>query len=146
MRPFVSKALQISKVIIEMNFCASVVVLMAGCFLSLSPSRSVFSFDQEIYGAMAGSLKIMMLYLGITEILVCLYFFFNKKPQPLIVVGAFLILMIGSLEFYGRINGVEIDAEFVPFLLYTGLSHIIFGVVRDLSKIQPVQHNPRDVY
>lgn len=129
-----------------MNFCASVVVLMAGCFLSLSPIRSVFSFDQEMYGALAGSLKIMMLYLGITEILVCVYCFFNNKTQLLIVVGAFLILMIGSLEFYGRINDVDIDADLIPFLLYTGVSHIVFGVVKDLSKLKPVQQQSSDVY
>jgi len=142
----VFKALQVAKVIIQINFCASVVVLMAGCLLSLTPTQSVFNFNEDIYGEMAGSLRIMMLYLGVTEALICLYCLFSKKAVLLVIVGAFLILMIGSLEFYGRINNVEIDPDFVPFLVYTGLSHIVFGVIHELSKVKSLHQNPGDVY
>jgi len=42
--------------------------------------------------------------------------------------------MIGSLTFYGEMNAVAIDASFSPFFLYTGLSHILFGMVKAIDK------------
>jgi len=49
-------------------------------------------------------------------------------------VGFFLILMIGSMEFYGEINTIEIDENFPLFFLYTGLSHILFGIMVNIEK------------
>ncbi len=49
-------------------------------------------------------------------------------------VGFFLILMIGSMEFYGEINTVAIDEHFPIFFMYTGMSHILFGVMADIEK------------
>jgi len=38
------------------------------------------------------------------------------------------------MEFYGDINSIEIDDSFPLFFLYTGISHILFGVVIDIEK------------
>ena len=38
------------------------------------------------------------------------------------------------MEFYGDINSIAIDDSFPLFFLYTGISHIFFGVVIDLEK------------
>ena len=59
---------------------------------------------------------------------------FHKKFSGNDSGGVFLILMIGSMEFYGEINDVEIDEDFPLFFLYTGLSHILFGVMVGIEK------------
>ncbi|MFA5984792.1 MAG: hypothetical protein WC782_12320 [Methylococcaceae bacterium] len=141
MNLLISKVLRGLCVVLEINFCMSVVVLMTGCILSISNQHSIFNFDEELYGPLASSLRLMMVYLGIAELLICCYCFFSKKNQLFMVVGAFLILMIGSLEFYGRVNNVEIDADLIPFLLYTGVSHILFGVLQDFDKIKAMNHS-----
>ena len=75
-----------------------------------------------------------MVYLVMTESVILGYFFFTKNFRVMILVGFFLILMIGSMEFYGEINDVEIDEDFPLFFLYTGLSHILFGVMVGIEK------------
>ena len=75
-----------------------------------------------------------MVYLAVTEIVILLYCYFRKNFRVMIPVGFFLILMIGSMEFYGDINSIAIDESFPLFFLYTGISHILFGVVIDIEK------------
>jgi hypothetical protein len=76
----------------------------------------------------------IMVYLAMTESVILIYCFFRKNFQAMIPVGFFLILMIGSMEFYGDINSIEIDDNFPLFFLYTGLSHILFGVMVGIEK------------
>ena len=76
----------------------------------------------------------MMVYLAITEIIILGYCFFNKNFLVMIAMGFFLILMIGSMEFYRQVNAIEIDTNFYPFFLYTGVSHILFGVMAAIEK------------
>jgi hypothetical protein len=42
--------------------------------------------------------------------------------------------MIGSMQFYGEINTIEIDKNFPLFFLYTGISHILFGIMANIEK------------
>ena len=61
----------------------------------------------------------------------------------MIPVGFFLILMIGSMEFYGEINSIEIDENFPLFFFYTGISHILFGVMAAMEKISANARNDK---
>ncbi len=61
----------------------------------------------------------------------------------MIPVGFFLILMIGSMAFYGQINAIEIDENFPLFFLYTGLSHILFGVMAGIERNSADEHNEK---
>lgn len=124
------KGIQSVKLLLTLNFYISVIVLIAGSLLSVSEKYSIFEFNEELYGALNNNLLIMMVYLAITEIIILGYCFFNKNFQVLIVVGFFLILTSGSMEFYGQVNTIKIDNNFYPFFLYTGLSHILFGAMR----------------
>jgi len=72
-------------------------------------------------------LRMIMVYLAMTESVILGYCFFRKNFQVMIPVGFFLILMIGSMEFYGEINSIEIDENFPLFFLYLP---IIGGVLR----------------
>jgi hypothetical protein len=123
-----SKILQGTKLILVTNFMVSVMLLTAGSLLSLSDHYSLFDFNQELYGELVSNLKITMIYVAITEIAICAYCVFSKKTQAFILVGFFLILMVGSVYFYGQINDVEMDEKLYLFFLYTGVSHILFGV------------------
>jgi hypothetical protein len=137
------KGLQSIKFLLEVNFYISVIVLIAGGILSVSGSYSFFEFNEDLYGALDNNLRLIMVYLAITETVILGYCFFRKNFQVMIPVGFFLILMIGSMEFYGQINAIEIDENFPLFFLYTGLSHILFGVMAGIERNSPAEHNEK---
>jgi hypothetical protein len=122
------------KAIIEANFYISIMVLVVGSGFCISPSYSFFDLNEDLFGAMANNLRLIMLYLAITEVLICTFCLLTKTIQLFIPVGFFLILMIGSIKFYGEINDVEIDEKFPLFFLYTGVSHIVFGAMAEIKK------------
>lgn len=137
------KGLQSIKFLLEANFYISVIVLIAGGILSISGSYSFFEFNEDLYGALDNNLRLIMVYLAITETVILGYCFFRKNFQVMIPVGFFLILMIGSMAFYGQINAIEIDENFPLFFLYTGLSHILFGVMAGIERNSSDGHNEK---
>jgi hypothetical protein len=137
------KSIQSIKFLLEVNFYISVIVLIAGGMLSVSGSYSIFAFNEELYGALDNNLRMIMVYLAMTESVILGYCFFRKNFQVMILVGFFLILMIGSMEFYGEINSIEIDENFPLFFLYTGLSHILFGVMVGIERTSSGEHNDK---
>jgi hypothetical protein len=139
----VFKGLQSIKFLLEVNFYISVFVLIAGGMLSVSGGYSIFEFNEELYGALDNNLRMIMVYLAMTECVILGYCFFRKNFQVMIPVGFFLILMIGSMEFYGEINSIEIDENFPLFFLYTGLSHILFGVMAGIERNSSDEHNEK---
>jgi hypothetical protein len=137
------KSKQNIKFLLVVNFYISVIVLIVGGMLSVSESYSVFEFNEELYGALDNNLRMIMVYLAITESVILSYCFFRKNFRVMIPVGFFLILMIGSMKFYGEINSIEIDENFSIFFLYTGLSHILFGVMVDIERTNSDAHNDK---
>ena len=129
------------KLLLEVNFYISVIVLIAGGMLSVSGSYSIFEYNEDLYGALDNNLRMIMVYLAVTEIVILIYCFLRKNFQVMIPVGFFLILMIGSMEFYGEINTIEIDENFPLFFFYTGLSHILFGVMAGIERNKTEAHN-----
>jgi len=137
------KALDSIKFLLEVNFYISVIALIAGGFLSASGSYSFFEFNEDLYGALDNNLRMIMVYLAMTESVIFVYCVVRKNFQVMIPVGFFLILMIGSMAFYGEINTVEIDENFPLFFLYTGLSHILFGVMVRIDKASANEQNEK---
>jgi len=129
------------KLLLEVNFYISVIVLIAGGMLSVSGSYSIFEFNEDLYGALDNNLRMIMVYLAVTEIVILIYCFLRKNFQVMIPVGFFLILMIGSMEFYGEINTIEIGENFPLFFFYTGLSHILFGIMAGIERNKNEAHN-----
>ncbi|MFI3220003.1 MAG: hypothetical protein QX189_12945 [Methylococcales bacterium] len=121
-------------VIVAVNFIISVIYLITGTLLSLSDRYSFFELNQDLYGEFVSNFKVTLLYLAITELIICAYCFFSKKNECFILVGFFLVLMIGSIYFYSKINNIELDDNLSLFFLYTGVSHIIFGIMSDVKK------------
>jgi hypothetical protein len=129
-----SKTARCLKPVLEANFYMSVIVMLAICLASITGSYPVFMLNEELYGPLANNFRIMLLYLAISEAIVCGYCFITKKFHIVMVVGFFLILVMGSLTFYGTINNLEVDPNLFLFFLYTGLSHILFGIMVPLGK------------
>ncbi|MDD5632253.1 MAG: hypothetical protein PHI13_09545 [Methylococcales bacterium] len=132
--------IQSIKFLLEVNFYISVIVLIAGGVLSVSGSYSIFEFNEDLYGALGNNLRMIMIYLAVTEIVILIYCFLRKNFQVMIPVGFFLILMIGSMKFYVEINTIEIDENFPLFFFYTGLSHILFGVMAVIERNKTEAH------
>lgn len=135
------KTMQSIKFLLEANFYLSVIALIVGGLSSITESYSIFQFNEDLYGPMGNNLRIMMLYLAMTEVVIFAYCLFRKKFQVMAVVGFFLVLMIGSMEFYGEVNAIEIDPDFPLFFLYTGISHILFGVMVNIEKNNAHQYD-----
>ena len=122
------------KILVELNFYCAVVLLISLSFLSYSDEYSVFVFNEDLYGALDNNLRMIMIYLALTECVILFYCMVTKGFRLMMPVGFFLILMIGSMEFYGEINTVAIDNQFTMFFMYTGISHILYGVLADIEK------------
>jgi hypothetical protein len=134
MKSMPSKSLTILKGLVEVNFYLSVVVLMAGGILSISENASIFEFNVDLYGPLANNLRMILVYLALTEVFLCIGCFLLNKPQFFILIALSLVLMIGSLAAYGMINDIEIDPNLSIFFTYTGLSHIAFGLLAYMLK------------
>jgi hypothetical protein len=130
-----SKAMQVTKFFIDANFYLSVIVLVYGGLTAVTENYSVFEFNEDLFGAIHNNLRIALLYLGMTEVVICMYCFMAKQAKLMLFVGYFLVMMLGSLAFYGKVNSVPIDSDISVFFLYTGLSHILYG---GLSAIEGV--------
>jgi hypothetical protein len=129
-----SKSHTILQGLVETNFYLSVVVLISGCVLSVSESASIFEFNVDLYGPLANNLRMILVYLALTEVFLCIGCFLLDKTQLFILIGLSLVLMIGSLEIYSMVNDIEIDPDLSIFFAYTGLSHIAFGLWAYLGK------------
>ncbi|WP_394754149.1 hypothetical protein [Crenothrix sp.] len=129
MRNISTYAVQGVNAVIDANFYLSLIIMIFGSAFSLSEQYSIFQFNVDVYGELANNLRAIMGYLAFTETLIFFFCFFTKQYQHFILVGFFLLIMIGSLQFYGQINSVEIDANLYWCLLYAGLSHILFGTM-----------------
>jgi hypothetical protein len=121
------KALPVLKFLVDANFYISVLVLVYGGGSAITENYSVFTFNEDLFGAMHNNLRIALLYLAMTEVVVGLYCWITKQPKMMLFVGYFLVMMLGSLAFYGQVNDVTIDSDIPSFFLYTGISHIAYG-------------------
>lgn len=124
-----SIAVRCTQFVVDINFYISLVVMIMGSAFSLTENYSIFEFNVDIYGELANNLRSIMAYLAFTEIMVFFYCFMTKQYQHFVLVGFFLLMIIGSLTFYGQINNVETDPNIDWCLLYAGLSHIAFGAM-----------------
>jgi hypothetical protein len=136
-----SKAMQVTKFFADANFYISVMLLVYGGLTAITENYSIFQFNEDLFGAMHNNLRIALLYLGMTEVVVCLFCFFTNQPKMMLFVGYFLIMMLGSLAFYGKVNSVPIDNNIPLFFLYTGVSHIAYGLLSSLEKVNTQKYS-----
>lgn len=135
-----AKIMRAIKFLVDANFYMSVLILVYGCISAITENYSVFEFSEDLFGAMHNNLRIALLYLGVTEVVICIYCFVTNQPKHMIFVGYFLLMMLGSLAFYGQINSVPVDNNIPVFFLYSGLSHIVFGLMSSVAGISPTSY------
>ncbi|MDD5271525.1 MAG: hypothetical protein PHU14_02280 [Methylovulum sp.] len=129
---------------ITLNFYVAALVLAGFGVLSLSDSYSLFNFNADLYGALDNNLRMMMVYLALIEVVMIFYCWMVQKFQAMALVGFFLIVMIETVQFYGEINAVAIDENLPPFFLYTGLSHLLFGMMCIIGADRSQPQQPAD--
>lgn len=129
------QSLQIAKFFVDANFYISVLLLVYSAGSAITQNYSIFEFNEDLFGAIHNNLRMALLYLAMTETVICLYCFVTNQPRLMLFVGYFLIMMLGSVAFYGKINGVPIDDNITLVLLYVGLSHIGFGIFSAIEKL-----------
>jgi hypothetical protein len=128
-----NKYLSSVKFLVDANFYISVLVLLYGGFSSIMQDYSIFEFNEDLYGAIHTNLRIALLYLAATELVLCIYCTIARQPRMMLFVGYFLMMLMGSMSFYGKVNSVPIDENIILFFLYTGLSHIAYGLLSDFQ-------------
>lgn len=131
------------KFLITANFYISVFVMIVVSIMSVTGNQTIFEFNEELYGPLANNLRMMLVYLAITEIILCVYCFWSKHFKVFIVAGFFLLLTIGSMKFYAVINDIAVDDNFSVFFLYTGLSHIVFGIMASMETRNSIQQHKK---
>ncbi len=133
-QPSMSKSLTVVKILVQVNFNAAVIFLLIVSVFSIAGSEFFFSDLADLYGPLAGNLRMMLAYLCLTEVAVYSYCRYSHNNQGLVVLGIFLLFLILSLQFYGYINQIPIDKNYYGFFLYLGLSHILFGAFSSPDK------------
>lgn len=121
-----NKGLNVMKLILAVNFNAAVIFLFIVGVLTAMGNNLFFEDQSDLYGPMSNNLRLMLVYLCIVEAAVYSYCHFERSYQALLALGAFLLLLVVSIEFYGAINEIPIDENYRWFFLYLGLSHIGF--------------------
>ncbi len=130
-----SNSMKIIKFFADANYYISVLVLVYGGVTAITENHSIFEFNEDLFGAIHNNLRIALLYMGMTEVVLCLFCLVTKQPKIMVFVGYFLLMMMGSVTFYGQVNSVSIDNNIVWFFLYTGVSHILFGLLSGSQQI-----------
>ncbi|MCD2449514.1 hypothetical protein GO003_003835 [Methylicorpusculum oleiharenae] len=129
MNALATKSLNSVKYGLEANYYVSLLVTVVTAIMSVTGKDSFFTMGDDLYGPLGNNLKIMLIYLALAQLVVFIYCLRKQNYRELTIMGLFIILLIGGVEFYGAINDVPIDEKYNPFFLYTGLSHIFYGIL-----------------
>jgi hypothetical protein len=114
----------------SVNFIASLIFLLIVTTSSMIGSTFFFEDSSDLYGPMASNLRIMMVYLCVTELAVIGFCRYSRHYQAVTLLGIFLLLLTISMEFYSVINEVTVDENYATVFLYLGLSHLCFGLLQ----------------
>lgn len=125
----VTKSQQLMKLLLAVNFSASLIFLLLVSIVTILGGPLIFEEQSDLYGPMASNLRLMLVYLCLTELSVFSFCRFSKDYQGVLLLGLFLVLMAISVEFYGEINEVPVDEYYRWFFLYLGVSHVAYSMV-----------------
>ncbi|MGR9115459.1 MAG: hypothetical protein ACU85E_06810 [Gammaproteobacteria bacterium] len=120
---------------LEANYYAALLVSLVAAIMVVTGNQSFLDTGSDAYNPLLNNLKLMLVYLILAELSVFVYCFLKQSYGYLTLAGLFLLLMSGALEFYGQVNQLVIDQKFHVFFLYTGLSHLFYGVLSSLPEI-----------
>lgn len=122
-----SKTLNALQLVLQVNFNAAVITLLISGGATILGNPLFFTDNSDLYGPLANNMRLMMFYLCLIQLAVYSFYKLDNRPEALAALGIFLLLLIAALEFYCSINQIEVDDNYRQLLLYSGLSHLLFG-------------------
>lgn len=129
------KSVSFLRLILAVNFNAAVIFMLIVSVLTAMGNPLFFDDYGDLYGPMDNNLRLMLIYLCITELGVYSFCRYSDNYRAMMVMGLFLLLLIISIEFYGVINEVAVDENYRWFFLYLGLSHLAYGALPTANKV-----------
>lgn len=127
-------AFKIMEWVLQINYYASIVFLFVISAVSMSGSSAFFEDNVDLYGPLSSNLKMMLVYLSLMQLAGFGYLIIRKNCVTVLTLGAFFILLMGSIEFYGMINQIEVDENYQYLFLYCGLSNLFYGTIYIINK------------
>ncbi|MCQ8182256.1 hypothetical protein NP603_14130 [Methylomonas sp. SURF-1] len=122
-----SRTLNLLQLILQVNFNAAVITLLISGVATIIGNPFFFADNSDLYGPLANNMRLMMFYLCLIQVAVYSFYKLDNRPEALAALGIFLLLLIAALEFYCSINQIEVDDNYRRLLVYSGLSHLVFG-------------------
>ncbi|MBE0470652.1 MAG: hypothetical protein IBX55_14225 [Methyloprofundus sp.] len=113
----------------EANYYLAILISFAAAIMAMSGNENFLNTGEDFYNPLINNLKIMLAYMLLAEFSVFGFCLIKRSYTELAIVGLFLLFIPSGLKFYAQINQLEIDHSFDIFFLYTGLSHIFYGLL-----------------
>ncbi|WP_333878009.1 hypothetical protein [Methylobacter sp.] len=133
---FNHKSLQWLSLLTAINFNAAVIFLLVVSLISAGGSSLFFDNNSELYGPLASNLRLMLIYLTLSQFSAYCFCSYIQNYRLLIGVGLFWVMLMGSIEFYGMVNQIPIDEGYSSLFLYLGLSNLAYGGFMVLNRSQ----------
>lgn len=130
---FASHALAWLSTLATINLIASMILLGVVTATTLSGNSYFFEDSADLYGPMASNLRLMLVYVCLTEWAVMGYCRYRRRYAAVTLLGIFYLLLMVSLELYSSLNDVPVDDQYAVLFLYLGLSHLAFGGLDSLK-------------
>lgn len=133
-RSISSASLNMLRLALQVNFNAAVIVVLVSSLLSLAGNEFFFKNNSDLYGPLVNNLRFVLLYLILVQLAIYGFYLTSHNYAAILVLGAFLLTLVLSLEFYCKINQIEIDRNYQIIFVYAGLSHVLYAAVCMLRK------------
>ncbi|MFU8789483.1 MAG: hypothetical protein ACNA7G_10660 [Methylobacter sp.] len=124
---FKQKTMQWLTLLMGINFNIAVVFLLIASVVSATGSSAIFDNNAELYGPLASNLRLMLVYLTISQFSVYCFCSYSQNYRPLMAVGVFWLTLMGAIDFYGMVNQIVIDVNYDWLFLYLGVSNLLYG-------------------
>ena len=124
---FNNKVLPLLKILPAINFNVAIIFLLIVSVISATGSAYFFDNNSDLYGPLASNLRLMMIYLTLSQFAVYCFCSYSQNHRFLVPVGLFWLMLMASIEFYGMVNQIPIDENYRWCFLYMGASNLIYG-------------------
>ncbi|MGZ5601896.1 MAG: hypothetical protein ACXWFX_15005, partial [Methylobacter sp.] len=128
------KVLQLLSLLPAINFNIAVIFLLAVSLVSVGGSSLFFDNSSDLYGPLASNLRLMLIYLTLSQFSAYCFCSYIENYRLLMAVGLFWLMLMASIKFYGMVNQIPIDEGYGWLFLYLGLSNLVYGGFMVLKK------------
>jgi hypothetical protein len=115
------------KLLPAINFNAADIFMLLVSLMSATGSTFFFNNNSDLYGPLASNLRLMLIYLTLSQFGVYCFCSFRQNYRLLMPVGLFWLMLMESSEFYGIINQIQIDEDYRWLFLYLSMSNLVYG-------------------